>query len=31
VYAVGRLVGVFEKLGDRERAEQFRDRLPRVR
>ena len=31
VYAVGQLVGVFEKLGDKERAEQFRDRLPRVR
>ncbi len=31
VYAVGKLVGVFEKLGDRDRAEQFRDRLPRVR
>lgn len=31
VYAVGRLVGVFETLGDKERAEQFRDRLPRVR
>jgi hypothetical protein len=31
VYAVGRLVGVFEKLGDKDRADQFRDRLPRVR
>jgi hypothetical protein len=31
VYAVGKLVGIFEKLGDKERAEQFRDRLPRVR
>ncbi|HET6575557.1 MAG TPA: hypothetical protein VFG68_18280 [Fimbriiglobus sp.] len=31
VYAVGKLVGVFEALGDKDRAEQFRDRLPRVR
>jgi hypothetical protein len=31
VYAVSQLVGVFEKLGDTERAGQFRERLPRVR
>jgi hypothetical protein len=31
VYAVGKLAGVFEQLGDKDRAEQFRDRLPRVR
>lgn len=31
VYAVHKLVGVFEKLGEKDRAEQFRDRLPRVR
>ncbi len=31
VYAVSRLVAVFDKLGDKDRAEQFRERLPRVR
>lgn len=31
VYAVNRLIEVFEKLGDKDRANQFRDRLPQVR
>ena len=31
VYAVSKLVGVFETLGDKERATQFRDRLPQIR
>lgn len=31
VYAVSQLVGVFEALGDKDRAKQYRDRLPQVR
>lgn len=31
VYAVNRVIEVFEKLGDKDRATQFRDRLPQVR